>query len=227
MNPEGIEDILQGVQVGDVKDFDAHILRAVFANVTARAEAAEAERDAALADVAAAEYRGYRLGVAACLAAAETVLASAERRADSATAGSAFLRAYRRGAANTARQIRDSLLLHAGERTPMSDIESKARPRLKVPDVARLRVESDALGDELDAAEAEADRLRARAEAAEAALATARAEGAAAERAAVVAWVRWARTDLSAEDWPAGEQMLDAVAETVERGEHIRPVEGA
>jgi hypothetical protein len=53
----------------------------------------------------------------------------------------------------------------------------------------------------------------------------ARAEGAVAERAAVVAWLRWARTDLSAEDWPAGEQMLDAVAETIERGAHVRPVE--
>ena len=42
MSSKGIEDILQGVQVGDVKDFDAHILRAAFANVTARAEAAEA-----------------------------------------------------------------------------------------------------------------------------------------------------------------------------------------
>lgn len=113
-----------------------------------------AERDAA-------EDRGYRLGAAACLAAAEAVLASVERRADNSTAGSTFLRAYRRGSVNIARQIRDSLLSHAGERAPMTDIESKARPLPDAPEVARLRAESDALADELDAMEAEAARLRA------------------------------------------------------------------
>lgn len=128
-----------------------------------RAERAtlRAERDAAEADVGAAEDRGYRLGAAACLAAAEAVLASAERRAESAAACSTFLRAYRRGSVNIARQIRDSLLSHAGERAPMTDIESKARPLPDVPEVARLRADSDALADELDAMEAEAARLRA------------------------------------------------------------------
>jgi hypothetical protein len=55
MSSEEIEDILQGVQVGDVKDFDAHILRAAFAHVTARAEAAEAALATARAEGAAAE----------------------------------------------------------------------------------------------------------------------------------------------------------------------------
>ncbi len=63
MSSEEIENILQGVQVGDVKDFDAHILRAAFANVTARAEGAEAALAAARAEGVAAE----RAAVVACL----------------------------------------------------------------------------------------------------------------------------------------------------------------
>ncbi len=51
MSGEEIEDILQGVQVGDVKDFDAHVLRAAFADVVARAEAAEAALATARAEV--------------------------------------------------------------------------------------------------------------------------------------------------------------------------------
>jgi hypothetical protein len=65
-----------------------------------------------------------------------------------------------------------------------------------------------------EAAEEEHDAAVARAEAAEAALATARAEGAAAERAAVVAWLR------------GGAEAL-CCAGCIERGEHVRPVEGA
>jgi hypothetical protein len=52
MNSEEIKDILKGVQVGDVKDFDARFLRAAFAHVTARAEAAEAALATARAEAA-------------------------------------------------------------------------------------------------------------------------------------------------------------------------------
>jgi rubrerythrin len=59
----------------------------------------------------------------------------------------------------------------------------------------------------------------------EAALATARAEGAAAERAAVVAWLRRTAVDISPIGLPDGE--LTCITDDIEEGRHVRPVEGA
>jgi hypothetical protein len=172
MSSEEIEDILQGVQVGDVKDFDAHILRAVFANVTARAEAAERDAEA---------WRGFAIDVAR-----EVAPVGAEDSAHQTSVGDlpALLKMVRGAGEQHAMAIARAEAAEAAAAAagPITVCDcGVGGPRLCDEDGLCVNCGCDVV---VVADQHSADivaQLRQEREAAEAALATARAEGAAAD----------------------------------------------
>lgn len=197
MTPEEIEAILQGLQVGDVRGFDAHVLRAAFADVVARAEAAEAQ---AKQSAEAHDFLAHQVGAAAIAA----TLAPGESLAHKPGETPLFIvGVVERLVART----------HAAESTAA---------RLNAANVRLMRRLAVALGVWRGSADSLAAMGR-RAKAAEAALATARAEGAEAERAAVVAWLRRTAVDISPTGLPDGE--MTCITDDIEEGRHARPVE--
>jgi hypothetical protein len=208
----------------------------------ARAEAAEAERDALRARALIADqWRAFALEVALQVAplgeeqrAAQTTVRDlpavaealrevvAERDRADQRADRAY--AYKVVAENEAAALRaraEVLQVFAGSVALALTGAGAAADDL--PDLL------DVLGVALDdraSLRAEVEYQRARAEAAEAALATARAEGAAAERAAIVAMLRVDLGDLENVNDAADDFVRDLI-EDIEGGVHVRPAEGA